>query len=382
MKKTKQKDLILIIDDSPNNLEIAGNILESAGYDVIPVSNGYNALQILSKIQPELILLDIMMPDMDGNEICKKIKQMENIRDIPVIFLTALSETEDITKAFHSGGVDYITKPFIKEEFLVRVKNHIELYHSKKKVVEYMKRINQELKRASEYIASLLPQPLRHQNVSADFFFKPSIDLGGDVLGYHFIDDDHLAMYLIDVSGHGVGAALHSVSVINSIRFQNLPNTDFKSPKAVLTALNKIYQMSGHNNHFFTLWYGCLNIKTYELVFSSAGHPPAILITKNNVSNFLSVDNFIIGGTLNYDYLDKSVKLNSGDSLYIFSDGAFELKKNDSEYSDIEDLRHFLLNYRDDNSSELALLYNYHLSNFEDKILPDDLSIMKISLKS
>jgi sigma-B regulation protein RsbU (phosphoserine phosphatase) len=382
MKKTKQTDLILIIDDSPNNLEIAGNILESAGYDVIPVSNGYDGLKILSRVQPELILLDIMMPDMDGNEVCKRIKQIENLRDIPVIFLTALSETGDITKAFQSGGVDYITKPFIKEEFLVRVKNHIELYQSKKKVIEYMKRIDSELKRASEYISSLLPLPLRHKNLSADFFFKPSIALGGDVLGYHFIDDEHLAMYLIDVSGHGVGAALHSVAIINSIRFQNLPDTDFKSPKAVLSGLNKIFQMSGHNNHFFTLWYGCLNIKTNELVFSSAGHPPAILITENNVSNFLSVDNFIIGGTLNYNFLDKSLVLNSGDDLYIFSDGAFELKKENSEYNDIEDLRHFLLNNRDDSSTELALLYNHHLSYIEDKILPDDFSIMKISIKS
>lgn len=245
-----------------------------------------------------------------------------------------------------------------------------------------MKRINLELTKASEYILSLLPQPLRHQNVYADFVFKPSIAFGGEVLGYHFIDEEHLAMYLIDVSGHGVGAALHSVSIINSIRFQNLPNTDFKSPKAVLTELNKIYQMSAYNNNFFTLWYGCLNIKTNELVFSSAGHPPAILISENNVSYFLSVDNFIIGGTLNYDYLDKSVMLNRGDTLYIFSDGAIEIKKNNLEYSDIDELRHFLINNRDDNSSELYLLYNHYLSFVEDKILPDDFSIMKITIKT
>lgn len=381
MKKNKQSDVILIIDDSPNNLGIAGNILESAGYDVVPASSGYEGLEILSRIKPELILLDIMMPGMDGIEVCKKIKLNEKIKDIPIIFLTALSETEDIINAFKAGGVDYITKPFFKEEFLARIKNHIDLYHSKKKVVEYMIKIDMELKRASEYISSLLPEPLRQKNISADYFFKPSIALGGDVLGYHFIDDVNLAIYLIDVSGHGVGAALHSVSVINTIRFQNLLETDFFSPKEVLKGLNKVFQMSGHYNHFFTLWYGCLNIQTYELRFSSAGHPPAILITKDNVSNYLSLENFIIGGTLDYDYQEKAVRLNSGDSLYIFSDGVFELKTENSDYKDIEDLRHFLLVNRDEDASELVHLYNNQISYLEDKILPDDFTILKLRIK-
>ncbi|MCX7737768.1 MAG: SpoIIE family protein phosphatase [Candidatus Kapabacteria bacterium] len=380
MKINKQNEVILIIDDSPNNLELAGSILESVGYDVVPVSSGAEALQILAYIRPDLILLDIMMPEMDGIEVCKRIKQIENIKDIPIIFLTALSETEDIIKAFKTGGVDYITKPFFKEEFIARIKNHIDLYHSKKKVTEYMKRIDSELNRAAEYISSLLPKPLRQNNISADYYFKPSIALGGDVLGYHFVDEDNLALYLLDVSGHGVGAALHSVSIINSIRFQNLSGTDFKSPKEVLAGLNKIYQMTKHNNHFFTLWYGCLNLNNYELKYSSAGHPPAILINKNNVSNFLSVDNFIIGGINDYCYEDKTLQLFPGDSLYIFSDGAFEIKNEISGYRDIEDLRHFLITNRDDNASELSLLYNYQISYINDKILPDDFSILKINI--
>lgn len=119
MNKTKQTDLILIIDDSLNNLEIAGSILESAGYDVIPVSNGYDGLKILSNTQPELILLDVMMPDMDGNEVCKRIKQIESLRDIRVIFLTALNETGDIIKAFNSGGLTILLNPLSKKNFLL-----------------------------------------------------------------------------------------------------------------------------------------------------------------------------------------------------------------------------------------------------------------------
>lgn len=380
MQINKQNEIILIIDDSPNNLELAGSILESVGYDVVPSSSGAEALQILAHIKPDLILIDIMMPEMDGIEVCKKIKQIENIKDIPIIFLTALSETENIIKAFTTGGVDYITKPFFKEEFLARIKNHIDLYHSKKKVTEYMKRIDFELNRAAEYISSLLPEPLRQKNISADYYFKPSIALGGDVLGYHFLDEDNLALYLLDVSGHGVGAALHSVSIINSIRFQNLSGTDFKSPKEVLAGLNKIYQMTKHNNLFFTIWYGCLNLNNYELKYSSAGHPPAILINKNNVSNFLSVDNFIIGGIYDYNYIEKTLQLFPGDSIYIYSDGVFEIKNENSGYRDIEDLRHFLITNGDNNASELSLLYNYQISYIIDKSLPDDFSILKIHI--
>ncbi len=380
MKKDKQTKIILIVDDSPNNLEIAGSILESAGYDIILASSGYQSLQILEQIQPDLILLDIMMPEMDGIEVCKRIKKNDKYKDIPLIFLTALSESEHVIKGFNEGGVDYVNKPFLREEFLARVKNHIDLYHSRKRITDYMKKMDSELKRASEYISSLLPKPLRQTNLSIDYFFKPSIALGGDLLGYHFIDKDNLAIYLFDVSGHGIGAALHSVSIINSIRFQNLSGTDFKIPKDVLCSLNKIYQMIEHNDHFFTLWYGCLNLKKNEMVYSSAGHPPAILISKDNVSNFLSADNFVIGGTLNYDYSEKSVKLNTGDSLYIFSDGAFEVNNEILGYMDLEDLRHFLISNRDENASELSLLYNYQIAYFGDKFLPDDFSILKVSL--
>lgn len=382
MKSIKHKDIILIVDDSPNNLEVAGNILQLAGYDVVLASSGYEGLNILEHITPTLILLDIMMPDLDGIEVCKKIKQLENAKEIPIIFLTALSETNNITSAFKVGGVDYITKPFFKEEFLARIKNHIELYQSKRKISEYMKMMNLELQRASEYISSLLPEPLRYDDIVIDYHFKPSIALGGDVLGYHFIDKENLAIYLIDVSGHGVGAALQSVSIINSIRFENLSGTDFKKPIEVLTALNKIYQMNQHHNHYFTLWYACLDLKTKELRYASAGHPPAIIIDKENVSRLISVDNFIIGGALNYEYKDEKISLKAGDSVYIFSDGVYELKNEEFEQRDIEDLRHFLLINKDTNSSELDLLYQNQLDFIEDTILPDDFSIIKVWIKN
>ena len=118
---------ILIVDDIPANLKVLGDILKEEGYKVRPVPNGALALQVAEKERPDLILLDIMMPDMDGYEVCRRLKENKLLHDIPVIFISALSETNDVVKALKYGGVDYITKPFRAEEISARVKTHIKL---------------------------------------------------------------------------------------------------------------------------------------------------------------------------------------------------------------------------------------------------------------
>jgi len=125
---------ILIVDDVHANLKILGSLLESEGYKVRPVTNGKLALQVAEKEKPDLILLDIMMPGMDGFEVCRVLKANPNLWDVPVIFISALNETKDIVKALTSGGVDYITKPFQAEEVRARVATHLQLYRQKKEL--------------------------------------------------------------------------------------------------------------------------------------------------------------------------------------------------------------------------------------------------------
>jgi CheY-like chemotaxis protein len=128
----ENKSIILVVDDTEQNLSVLGNVLMETGYEVIPASSGKEALESISEMPPDLILLDIMMPEMDGYEVCKILKADEKTREIPIIFLTAKIETEDIVKAFNMGAVDYVTKPFRKEELLARVKTHLELQRSLK----------------------------------------------------------------------------------------------------------------------------------------------------------------------------------------------------------------------------------------------------------
>lgn len=132
----EQKPLILLVDDMPRNLKILAGILQKEGYHIAVADSGKKALDMVEKRQPDLILLDIMMPEMDGYEVCQRLKQSLNHKDIPVIFLTALADIKNIVLGFEAGAVDYVTKPFNISELLSRVTNHLKLRQAQKQVVE------------------------------------------------------------------------------------------------------------------------------------------------------------------------------------------------------------------------------------------------------
>ena len=147
---------ILIVDDVPANLKVLGDMLKSEGYKVRPVLSGMQAIQVAEKEKPDIILLDVMMPDMNGYEVCKLLKENKNLCDIPVIFISALSDTADIVKALNSGGVDYISKPFQGEEVRARVATHIKLYLQNKE----LQKLNAEKNKFFSIIAHDLRGPL------------------------------------------------------------------------------------------------------------------------------------------------------------------------------------------------------------------------------
>ncbi|HEY4785580.1 MAG TPA: response regulator, partial [Bacteroidales bacterium] len=130
-----KKDLILIVDDNLKNLEVLTKILKEEGFLISLAQDGGEALDQLNNITPDLILLDIMMPEMNGLEVCRRIKQNDKLKEIPVIFVTAKNQTEDLVEGFKAGGVDYISKPFQRDELLVRIKNHLELTGSRKRII-------------------------------------------------------------------------------------------------------------------------------------------------------------------------------------------------------------------------------------------------------
>jgi len=130
----RNKSLILVVDDNQQNIQVLGAVLEQAGYGIAVAVNGQQALDYLVEEKPDLVLLDVMMPAMDGYEVCRTMKKDRDLKNIPVIFLTARGETGDLVRGFEAGGVDYITKPFHPEELLARVKTHVELKKAREEI--------------------------------------------------------------------------------------------------------------------------------------------------------------------------------------------------------------------------------------------------------
>jgi two-component system sensor histidine kinase/response regulator len=161
MEDNIKKDTILIVDDNKKNLQVLGNVLHEEGYKIAVAEDGYQAMKLAEKILPGLILLDVMMPGIDGFEVCMSLKLKKELKNIPVIFLTAKSDTTDIIEGFKRGGVDYITKPFKKEELLARINTHMELANARKLLKKRAEDLN-AANNAKDKLFSVIAHDLRH----------------------------------------------------------------------------------------------------------------------------------------------------------------------------------------------------------------------------
>ena len=381
------KPTILVVDDTPANLQLMSGLLQE-DYKVKAATSGEKALKIaFTDPQPDLILLDIMMPEIDGYEVCKRLKADEKTNQIPIIFLTAKAETQDEALGLSLGAVDYITKPVSPPIAMARIKTHIELYRQKKALIESQRLLAEEINEAAIYIRSLLPPPLEGK-VNTSWQHIPCSSLGGDAFGYHWIDEDHLGIYLVDVCGHGVGAAILCISAINAIRSQSLTDTDFKSPASVLKGLNDAFPMEEQNNKYFTIWYGVYNKKNHELIFSSAGHPHAILFSGNDINNkklqTLTSGGLAIGMMPGIEFKETTVPLSNRNKLYVFSDGVYEITQKDGKEMNLTDYT----NLMNDHFSHFELLQSdkvlEKITSLKEEAGPfeDDFSIIELIINS
>ena len=282
---------------------------------------------------PTVILQDLIMPGVDGLEMVRAFRANPATATTPLIVLS--SKEEPITKAdaFAAGANDYMVKLPDKLEVVARIRYHSAAYISRLQlaaaftVLEAQQRvIAQELAEAANSVRSLLPTPmLNGSEVPAAWRFITSSSLGGDSFGYHWLSPHELAIYLLDVCGHGVGAALLSVSAINTIRNRTLPGTDFASPGQVLAGLNRAFPMDEQSGKYFTIFYAIYDTQTREIVFASGGHPPAIAIAPDGAITELAARGMIIGAVPGIAYAEQRLTLPAGSSLFVFSDGCYEL---------------------------------------------------------
>jgi len=243
----------------------------------------------------------------------------------------------------------------------------------------------QELSEAADYVKNILPAPLHHGEITVDWKFIPSKSLGGDAFGYHWLDEDHFAIYLIDVSGHGVGAALLSVSVINSLRSQSLPHTDFRDPARVLASLNEAFSGEENNYMFFTIWYGVHNRNSRELVYASGGHPPALLIDNSQEHKagctLLRTANGVIGAMPDTIYRKNTHIVKQNKTLCIFSDGVYEIEKADGSMWQLSEFVDFIRTRKQTDRSLLDALVQYVQSINSRDGLEDDFTILAATFR-
>jgi phosphoserine phosphatase RsbU/P len=283
------------------------------------------------------------MPEMNGYEVCQHLKSDQNLKGIPVIFISALNENLDKVKAFAIGGVDYLTKPFQMEELHARVETHlklrrlqIEMEETNARLAMANARMSRDLKAAAKIQETFLPRDVpRVPGTSFAWVYQPCDELAGDGLNVISLGDGNVALYILDVSGHGVASALLTVTLSRLLSPPSDPSSilirnrdagdrfDLTPPAEVAARLNRLFPFDPSTEQFATLVYGILNAATGEFRYVSAGHPGPVHLPCGAGPVILESQGFPIGLADDANE-ERSVRLGAGDRLYLYSDGVPE----------------------------------------------------------
>jgi sigma-B regulation protein RsbU (phosphoserine phosphatase) len=342
---------ILIVDDTPANLQVLAGMLKDRGYRVRPVPSGRLALAAAQRDPPDLILLDINMPDMNGYQVCEHLKADGMLKGIPIIFISALTEQLDKVKAFATGGVDYITKPFQMEELHARVETHlklrrlqIELEETNLRLERANDRMSHDLKAAATIQRTFLPSAaVKVAGAEFAWGYRPCDELAGDALNIIPLGGGRVGLYVLDVSGHGVSAALLSVTLSrllspptdpSSILIQDgnlVDRLDIIPPAKVANRLNELFRFDTATGQFATLIYGVLNVSTGDFRHVCAGHAGPLHLPVSGPPVILEHPGFPIG-VADEAYDERHLHLAPGDRLFLYSDGVPEAMNSSGDH--------------------------------------------------
>ncbi|UZQ56225.1 SpoIIE family protein phosphatase [Trichothermofontia sichuanensis B231] len=376
---------ILIIDDDPVIRLLLRRTLEKLGHTISLAADGIEGLTLIQGANPapDLVICDWMMPHMDGLEVCRRLKADPELAAIFFILLTAKDKIADRIEGLDAGADDFLTKPIDMGEMMARIRAALRIRDLTRDLQLQKQLLESQLAEAAAYVQSLLPPPMT-EPIQINAQFIPSMQLGGDCFDYYWLDPDYLVVYLLDASGHGIGAALLSISVLNMLRSQSLPDVNFYQPANVLEALNENFQMDKHGDRYFTIWYGVYNRVRRQLTYASAGHPPAILISEH-ANHELEVQRLKSSGMpigmfpeAKFENSYQLVAPNS--SLYIMSDGAYEIMQADETIWGLDKLVEVLKLSKTCKKRDLNSILNSIQSVNLLQNLEDDLSLIQINL--
>lgn len=361
MKSGEKQATILVIDDSESVRALIRIYLEEDGYRVLQAADGGSGLAICCEQFPDLVLLDVSLPGMDGFELCEILYKNKDLRDTPVIMLATSESTEVKMRAFESGAVDCLPKPVSRGELLVRIRTHLKinsltrsLQQTNRELLANQRQLQQGMYAAGEFQHNLLPQHIPDCNsLRFSSYFNPCHEVGGDIYNIQRLDANHLAFYILDVSGHGFPAAMMTVLVTQKLsqyysgvtgkkESEDKPGT-ITPPGEIVLGLDREFPISRFKL-YMTIVYLLYNTKSHTFRYCCAGHPPPVHVTPEGTVTFLDAGGPPAG--MNGKWSEGEGCLNSGDRIYFYTDGLAEYSNEKGEFYGHERLIDSITNAR------------------------------------
>jgi serine phosphatase RsbU (regulator of sigma subunit) len=362
---------ILVVDDSPTNLQVLVRTLYGSGHRILAARDGVTAVDIARRTKPDLVLLDIMMPGIDGFEVCRILKSDVETKDTAVIFLSARGEVSDKVSGLELGAVDYITKPIQGEEVLARVATHLSRQHLERAVRQSRDRLDRELASAGQMQRQILPASMpAHPAVTFAAHYETSRHAGGDYYDVLTLGPDRFGIMVADVSGHGAPAAI-VMAMIRAVLHTYPGVAD--DPPAVLHHINRHFRYLWDTAMYATAVYAVLDVGRRTLRVSSAGHPPPFLVRPPQAIAPIPIETVLclLWNELG-DVPCVDVPLHSGDRLVFYTDGITERQASDDTMYDPDRLAAALAQVSRRSPAEIVAHLVADLETFARGQEPDD----------
>jgi len=314
------RPVVLIVDDSPINVKVLVAIMCNH-YDLLTAQNGPEAREIALKEHPDLILLDIMMPGEDGYETCAKLKNNPQTANIPIIFVTAMGDTSSKVKGLSMGSVDYITKPFEKDEILARVGLHLKLDNSRKKILQESQGRALRLKQLGKAQRDMLVLPADIPEAAFAVNYLSVLEGGGDFYDVFKVSDGVYSYFVADISGHDISAS-HGMSALKALIYQNVK--DGATPEVMFNSINSAMKKVLSSGTYLTACYCLLDRNKLELQMINSANPPVIHTKGGEGYQTLKSNGSVIGAFESVTVSPLKVPVQPGDRFFVYTDGLME----------------------------------------------------------
>lgn len=374
---TKKAIRVLVVDDSPVQRKLLTTLLRSRGHEVDVACDGAEAWEMLVKKSASIVFADWMMPRMNGLELVRRIRAHDFGQYVYIILCTGKDSRGDLIEGMKSGADDFLSKPVSPDELSVRLSSGERVIQLETRLEEEKRRLKEvnkslslayetiraDLEAAAEMQRALLPPPARIHNVQFEWLFCPSKVVAGDILSFFPLDEHTVGFYQVDVSGHGIPAAMFSVLLSKMLTTSPIGNSLLKTktseapgylirpPHQAIAELNQ--RLQGNGDMYFTMVYGMVDVRSNRLRFSQAGHPHPIYVKRGDAAVTLGNGGFPVGVLPDMEYDVNELEIGLGDRLFLGSDGITECRNREGEQYGVQRLILLIEEHCDDTLKDL-----------------------------